>query len=192
MEGASVDGEAPGSRDAEEQHEITHLVRGDGGGGAMPPVMQEIVPMKRGVFTQQEITKFLIRSEDDMVGIEDDITNGGMDGVVDGGTGHPRIEQGKDGMQLSKNIEHYENENENENAENTENTLEGGRVVSQPDCQFRRGYCTKHNIKGTKTVTNSKKWTKKKHGYGWSTIRRLRSLVTRGWSPQSYQHYRPV
>ena len=133
----------------------------------MPPVIQEIVPMTRGVFTQQEITKFLIRSEDDIVGIEDDITYGGMDGVVDGGTDHPRIvchEQGNDGMLQSIDREHYEN---------TENTVEGGGVVSQPDCQFRRGYCTKHKIKGTKTVTNTKKWTKKNHGYGWSTIRKV-------------------
>ena len=40
-------------------------------------------------------------------------------------------------------------------------------------CEFKRGMCIEHKIKGDKMVNTTKKWQKKKAGYGWVTIRRV-------------------
>ena len=48
------------------------------------------------------------------------------------------------------------------------NEVEGGGSVEQP-CEFKRGICKTHNIKGNKTVVKSKKWAAKKTGFGWVT-----------------------
>ena len=35
-----------------------------------------------------------------------------------------------------------------------------------PVCVFKRGWCKTHNIKGDRRTTKTRKWTKKKYGYG--------------------------
>ena len=37
-------------------------------------------------------------------------------------------------------------------------------------CEFRRGKCLVHNIKGDKMSRKIKKWGKKRYGYGWLTV----------------------
>ena len=47
-----------------------------------------------------------------------------------------------------------------------DNDIPEERVI----CQFKHGMCTQHNkIKGTKVITKTKKWAKKRHDYGWVT-----------------------
>ena len=41
------------------------------------------------------------------------------------------------------------------------------------ECEFVRGTCKNHRIKGTRKVTSTKKWTKKKHGFGWVTQKKV-------------------
>ena len=51
---------------------------------------------------------------------------------------------------------------------NDDNDIVGGG----PECQFKRGRCIEHKIKGDKIVTSKKRWTQKKGGvWGWSTTR---------------------
>ena len=49
----------------------------------------------------------------------------------------------------------------------------GGRLLDTNQiCQFTRGKCTIHKLKGDKIVTKRKKWVLKKNGlYGYSTTR---------------------
>ena len=44
------------------------------------------------------------------------------------------------------------------------------RVVQ---CEFVRGVCKQHNLKGSRMVTKTKVWRQKKHGYGWVTVSRV-------------------
>ena len=48
----------------------------------------------------------------------------------------------------------------------------GGGITGSNDCLFKRGICTQHKIKGKKTIVSSKKWTKKKFGFGWVTSKK--------------------
>ena len=41
------------------------------------------------------------------------------------------------------------------------------------ECEFVKGTCRNHRIKGNKKVTSTKKWTKKKHGFGWVTQKKV-------------------
>ena len=41
------------------------------------------------------------------------------------------------------------------------------------ECEFVKGTCKNHGIKGNKKVTSTKKWTKKKHGFGWVTQKKV-------------------
>ena len=49
-------------------------------------------------------------------------------------------------------------------------------------CQFKRGICTVHNIKGTKVITKSKKWTRRKNDYGWVTSQKTTYTCSRSES----------
>ena len=40
-------------------------------------------------------------------------------------------------------------------------------------CTFYRGVCRIHGIKGTKNTISRKVWTKKKFGYGYSTVKKV-------------------
>ena len=40
------------------------------------------------------------------------------------------------------------------------------------ECVFKRGKCSTHNLKGIKNVISTKKWMKKKFGFGWVTSKR--------------------
>ena len=50
---------------------------------------------------------------------------------------------------------------------------DGMMAVETKKCEFKRGVCTEHKLKGDKMVNTTKKWQKKKAGYGWVTIRRV-------------------
>ena len=41
------------------------------------------------------------------------------------------------------------------------------------ECEFKRGICSIHKLKGKKMVTTTKKWVAKKGGYGWSYSRKV-------------------
>ena len=43
------------------------------------------------------------------------------------------------------------------------------RVETGPTCQFYRGRCKFHKIRGEKIVKKVRNWVKKKYGYGWLT-----------------------
>ena len=47
------------------------------------------------------------------------------------------------------------------------NTNGGGDAVKS--CEFKRGFCVTHKLKGDRRTITSKKWTKKKFGFGWVT-----------------------
>ena len=57
---------------------------------------------------------------------------------------------------------------------NIDVVTEGGDIVDNEMCVFKRGVCTTHNIKGNKMTVNTKKWKKEKYGYGWVTAQRRR------------------
>ena len=80
----------------------------------------------------------------------DDQQAGGGHGVLDGG----------DGVPSGGAVENTANDNV---------AVGGGTEL----CEFKKGICTLHNIKGKKIVTSSKKWTQKKDGYGWVTSRKV-------------------
>ena len=40
-------------------------------------------------------------------------------------------------------------------------------------CIFKRSLCTTHNTKGRKITTKTRKWTKKKFGFGWVTTNKI-------------------
>ena len=40
-------------------------------------------------------------------------------------------------------------------------------------CIFKRSICTTHNTKGKKITTKTKKWTKRKFGFGWVTTNKI-------------------
>ena len=42
-------------------------------------------------------------------------------------------------------------------------------MIKTKECTFKRGVCTIHKVKGTKTELSTKKWTKKKFGFGFVT-----------------------
>ena len=50
----------------------------------------------------------------------------------------------------------------------------GGQQIDEtvePPCTFdRRGVCKNHRIRGVKNQQKSRKWAKKKFGYGWITV----------------------
>ena len=50
---------------------------------------------------------------------------------------------------------------------------DGMMMVETKKCEFKRGVCTEHKVKGNKMVNSTKKWQEKKSGYGWVTIRRV-------------------
>ena len=53
---------------------------------------------------------------------------------------------------------------------NDDVNTEAGDIMSvEHSCEFRRGICTLHKIKGEKTQRKVKKWAKKRYGYGWVT-----------------------
>ena len=41
----------------------------------------------------------------------------------------------------------------------------------EPQCVFSRGICKIHKLKGDKKTVSTKKWKKKKYGYGWVTVK---------------------
>ena len=47
--------------------------------------------------------------------------------------------------------------------------MRNGDAGSVQICEFKRGWCSTHKIKGDKIQKKVKKWTKKKFGYGWVT-----------------------
>ena len=49
-----------------------------------------------------------------------------------------------------------------------ENDVWGGGSMDKP-CEFKRGVCKEHNMKGNRVVVKSQKWAKKKTGFGWVT-----------------------
>ena len=51
------------------------------------------------------------------------------------------------------------------------NTNGGGDAVKS--CEFKRGFCVSHKLKGDKRTVTSKKWAKKKFGYGWVTSKQI-------------------
>ena len=57
---------------------------------------------------------------------------------------------------------------------NIDVVTEVGDIVDNEMCVFKRGVCTTHNIKGNKMTVNTKKWKKKKYGYGWVTAQQRR------------------
>ena len=66
-----------------------------------------------------------------------------------------------------------------ENNECDDNDCGGGVVISSPPkCEFKRGVCKEHNMKGKKEVIKSKTWTKLKFGYGWRTNQKVRYSCT--------------
>ena len=48
-----------------------------------------------------------------------------------------------------------------------------GKIEESVQCVFIRGTCKNHNTKGIKEVTSSKKWMKKKNGFGWVTRKKV-------------------
>ena len=63
------------------------------------------------------------------------------------------------------------NNNNGVNAETLGSSV-GERVemIKTKECTFnKRGVCTIHKVKGTKTESSTKKWTKKKFGFGFVT-----------------------
>ena len=53
--------------------------------------------------------------------------------------------------------------------DSTEVILDSGGDGAVVECQFRRGTCLNHNIKGRKMTKTSSHWAKKKNGeFGWS------------------------
>ena len=56
--------------------------------------------------------------------------------------------------------------------------------VSQK-CEFKRGRCLLHNIKGNKMQRKVKKWTKKRYGYGWVTSTIVEYTCQLGYSGYS-------
>ena len=56
---------------------------------------------------------------------------------------------------------------------NTDDTTDNGTGLLQPvQCEFTRGYCTTHKLKGNKMITTTKVWKKKKYGYGFVSSRK--------------------
>ena len=51
------------------------------------------------------------------------------------------------------------------------NTNGGDDAVKS--CEFKRGFCVSHKLKGDKRTVTSKKWAKKKFGYGWVTSKQV-------------------
>ena len=51
-------------------------------------------------------------------------------------------------------------------------TVNNGGIVQQIQCEFYRGYCSVHKLKGKKIITTNKVWKKKKYGYGYVTSRK--------------------
>ena len=56
--------------------------------------------------------------------------------------------------------------------------VEGGREEVPPVCQFKRGVCSMHGVKGVKRVEEQKRWTKLKNGFGWRTTRKVKYTCT--------------
>ena len=60
--------------------------------------------------------------------------------------------------------------NDSEGAKNTPLQKKSGVTVKplkDENCEFRRGVCLTHDIKGEKVTINEKKWGKKSTGFGW-------------------------
>ena len=49
----------------------------------------------------------------------------------------------------------------------------GGHDITPPVCEFKRGVCKQHNVRGKKEIIENKTWEKVKFGYGWRTNRRV-------------------
>ena len=61
----------------------------------------------------------------------------------------------------------------------SENPATGESCTRVPHCTFdRRGVCRIHNIKGNKTTQKTKKWGKKKFGFGWTTVTSINYTCT--------------
>ena len=70
----------------------------------------------------------------------------------------------------SKNVLTAWLKNDNEGAENTPFQKKSGVKVEplkDENCEFRRGVCINHDVKGEKVTINEKKWGKKSTGFGW-------------------------
>ena len=52
------------------------------------------------------------------------------------------------------------------------------KCEDKKECEFSRGVCKLHKVKGRKYTIDEKKWTKLKHGYGWRTNRKVRYSCT--------------
>ena len=58
----------------------------------------------------------------------------------------------------------------------------------EPQCEFRRGVCLTHKLKGNKKTLSIKKWKKKKYGYGWVTVKETQySCSYRAGNTTEYQ-----
>ena len=79
---------------------------------------------------------------------------------------------------IENDIEETMNDRVMKNMKNIEITDNEERVI----CQFKRGICTVHNIKGTKVITKSKKWTRRKNDYGWVTSQKTTYTCSRSES----------
>ena len=62
------------------------------------------------------------------------------------------------------------------------------RHGDEPQCEFRRGVCLTHKLKGNKKTLSIKKWKKKKYGYGWVTVKETQySCSYRAGNTTEYQ-----
>ena len=55
--------------------------------------------------------------------------------------------------------------------QNTDKDVGECNIVVQ--CEFVRGVCKQHKLKGSRMVTKTKVWRQKKHGYGWVTVSKV-------------------
>ena len=61
----------------------------------------------------------------------------------------------------------------------SEKPAPGESYTGAQHCTFdRRGVCRIHKIKGEKTTQKTKKWSKKKFGFGWTTVTAINYTCT--------------
>ena len=148
------------------------------------------------LMTQQSITAFLLPrgraesnedSHDSSNTVKDDPFEGGGGNVVmDSNSGSNELENtqvegiehldskigGQDSTDDSDVMRHAAPSNVvagdielSNQLENSEEDISGGGMK----CEFKRGVCQEHKLKGDKKVTKTKVWKKKKFGYGYVT-----------------------
>ena len=100
--------------------------------------------------------------------IEDDIVTALREGVTrttDGVSEHDVCIDGEKNSAVEKDELHEIHGSGDDNVPN----MKSGDTEGVQICEFKRGWCSTHKIKGDKIQKKVKKWTRKEFGCGWVT-----------------------